>query len=64
MNQNKPMENFGNNVLLAVMEYVLEVGVAGALSHIKENVPMEDIKVFPFVYDEIEKMDNLISSQK
>ena len=55
MNKNQPSDTFANNILLVMLEYVLEVGVDGALDHVAAYIPKEDYEVFPRIREALRK---------
>ncbi len=49
-----PVQKFMENALLAVLEYILEEGVDGALAHLS-NITEEDVRVFPHVRNALQE---------
>lgn len=58
ISKDKPVNEAVTNVTLAVLEYVLEVGIDGALKSV-EDVSERNLSVFPHVREALEKRKKL-----
>lgn len=58
----KSAATFLDNATLAILEYILEEGIDGALAHFK-GVDEEDIRVFPHVVQAMKERGYLASKK-
>lgn len=58
----KSMADFLYNSMLAILEYILEEGIDGALAHFK-GVNEDDIRVFPHVVQALKERGYLTSEK-
>lgn len=58
----KSMATFLDNSTLAILEYILEEGIDGALAHF-EGVAEDDVRVFPHVAQALKERGYLTSTK-